>query len=287
MQRTLIAVFDRHSDAQSAIDALLSSGFSRPHIRLTAGDPTGGASAISGDQVADAPRSSGSFADGIKNFLGTLFGTDNSEYVQNYSDAVTHGHHVLTLTADDGFEAERACAIVDRFDPVDIDERAAQWRGGVPQPPRPQQHQQRQQQQQRQQNSASASQHSVQGDAAALQGGQVGGSQQRGNGVKVFTHEAVATPNATEAAIDADDAYCLRHYQRNYAASGNQYSHYAPAYKFGADMATSKQHRGAPWADVKPELEPDRQGGNPGSAWGRFKALVRYGWEREGYVMGA
>ena len=40
MQRTLIAVFDRHSDAQSAIDALLSSGFSRPHIRLTAGDPT-------------------------------------------------------------------------------------------------------------------------------------------------------------------------------------------------------------------------------------------------------
>ena len=276
-QRTLIAVFDRHSDAQSAIDALLSSGFSRPHIRLTAGDPTGGASAISGDQVADAPRSSGSFADGIKNFLGTLFGTDNSEYVQNYSDAVTHGHHVLTLTADDGFEAERACAIVDRFGPVDIDERAAQWRGGVPQSPRPQQHQQHQ----RQKNSAS------QRGAAALQGGQVGGSQQRGSGVKVFTHEAAAAPNATEAAIDADDAYYLRHYKRNYAASGNQYSHYAPAYKFGAAMAASKQHRGAPWTDVKPELEPERQGGNPGAALGRFKALVRYGWEREGYVMGA
>ena len=127
MQRTLIAVFDKHSDAQSAIDALVSSGFPRPGMRLSEGDPTGGASAIGDDQAPAAPRGGGSFADGIKNFLGTIFGTDNSEYVQQYSDAVTRGHHVLTLMAGDELEAERACAIVKRFGPVDIDARAAQW----------------------------------------------------------------------------------------------------------------------------------------------------------------
>ena len=318
MQRTLIAVFDKHSDAQSAIDELVSSGFSRPQIRLSEGDPTGGASTIDGDQAADTPRSSGSLVDGIRNFLGTIFGTDNSEHVQKYSDAVTRGHHVLTLTVGNKSDAERACAIVERFGPVDIDERAAQWRGGTAagalagdamrinaQP--------------RQQNpaSASASQQSVQGGAAALQGGQAGGAQQRGSGgsaVNVFTHEAAATLNETdaaieadeafdaapgasgqrgghqagqtlnetEAAIEADDAYYLGHYNSNYAASGEHYSHHAPAYRFGAAMAANERYRGRPWTDVNLELKRDWEGRHPGAAWDRFEASVQYGWERGG-----
>jgi hypothetical protein len=339
MQRTLIAVFDNHASAQAAIEELVSSGFSRPQIRLSEGDPTGGASAITGEQAPDTSRSSGSFADGIKNFLGTIFGTDNSEHVQQYSDAVTHGHHVLTLTAGDESEADRATAIVERFGPVDIDERAAQWSGGALAgeamrngvPPR-------------QQNPASMSQQSVPGGTTAVQGGQEGGSQQRaqealtpalraapqgrGSGVKVFTHEAAATLNETEAAIEADEAdtgaggagrsahspaaggqaggirprehqaattlneteaaieaddeYYRAHFNSNYAGSGDQYSDHAPAYKYGADMAANEQYRGRPWTDVNSELRRDWEGRNPGAAWDRFEASVRYGWERRG-----
>jgi len=319
MQRTLIAVFDNHGDAQAAIDELVSSGFSRLQIRLSEGDPTGGASvtgtATDTGQASDPPRASGSFSDGIKNFLGSIFGTDNSEHVQTYSDAVNRGHHVLTLTAGNQSEAERACAIVEQFGPVDIDQRAAQWRGGAPQP-------QSQPRQQRSQTAASASQQSVQGSAADLQGGQAGGAQQRGSsgsGVKVFTHEAAATLNETEAAIEADegydavpgvtgtgvgdqatghqaaqtlndteaaieadDDYYLGHYNSNYAASGDQYGHYAPAYKFGANMAASEQYRGRPWTDVNSELKRDWEGRNPGAEWDRFEASVRYGWDRGG-----
>ena len=278
MQRTLIAVFDKHSDAQSAIDELVSSGFSHPQIRLSEGDPTGGASAIHGDQAAGAPRSSGSLADGIRNFLGTIFGTDNSEHVQQYSDAVTRGHHVLTLIAGNESEAERACAIVERFGPVDIDERAAQWRGGAAPPLR-------QRQQHSASASASASQQSVQDGAATMQGGQAGGAQQLGHGtsgVRVFTHEASATLDETEAAIEADDEYYLGHYTSNYAASGEQYGQYAPAYQFGADRAASERFRGRPWADVQPELQQDWESRHPGVAWERFEASVRYGWERGG-----
>ncbi|MDB5949192.1 MAG: hypothetical protein JWR65_1047 [Massilia sp.] len=380
MQRTLIAVFDNHADAQSAIEELVSSGFSRPQIRLSEGDPTGGSSAIGGDEAPDTPRSSGSFADGIKNFLGTIFGTDNSEHVQTYTDAVTRGHHVLTLTATDESEADRASAIIARFGPVDIDERAALWSGGAAaggaatggampggarQP----------------QASASMSQQSVQGRPVTMQGGQGGASQQRGSGVKVFQHEAATMLNETEAAIradeldtgaagggrgsgpagsassagqgavqggqhqpatmlneteaaietdeldtgaagggrgpgpavsagaagaagqagvqggqhqaatmlneteaaiDADDQYYLGHFNSNYAGSGDQYGNHAPAYKYGADMATNEQYRGRPWTDVNSELRRDWEGRNPGAAWDRFEASVRYGWERRG-----
>ena len=269
MQRTLIAVFDKRSDTQSAIDELVSSGFSGPQIRLSEGEPTGGASTI----------------DGIRNFLGTIFGTDDSEHVQNYSDAVTRGHHVLTLTVGNESEVERACAIVERFGPIDIDERAAQWRGG-------------------------AAAGALAGDAMRIN------AQQRGSGgvVNVFTHEAATTLNETdaaieadeafdaapgaggqrgghqagqtlnetEAAIEADDAYYLGHYNSNYAASGEQYGHHAPAYRFGAAMAANERYRGRPWTDVNLELQRDWEGGHPGAAWGRFEASVRYGWERGG-----
>lgn len=370
MQRTLIAVFDNHADAHSAIEELVSSGFSRPQIRLSEGDPTGGASAITGEQAPNTFHmpSGGSFADGIKNFLGSIFGTDNSEHVQTYSDAVTRGHHVLTLTAGDESEAERASAIVERFGPVDIDERAALWSGGAMPGG---------------QASASTSQQGVQGGPVTMQGGQAAGSQQRGSGVKVFTHDAATTLNETEAAIaadeldtgaggggrgrgpansggegsqasqpgqhqaaamlneteaaietdeldtgaagggrgpggtssvnpaatagtagqaavmggqhqaatmlneteaaiDADDEYYLGHFNSNYAGSGDQYGNHAPAYKYGADMAINEQYRGRPWTDVNSELRRDWEGRNPGAAWDRFEASVRYGWERRG-----
>ena len=269
MQRTLIAVFDNHADARSAIEELVAAGFSRPQIRLSEGDPTGGASAIDGDQATEAPPGTGSFADSIKNLLGTLFGTDNSEHVQKYADAVTHGHHVLTLTAGDESDAARAGAIVERFGPVDIDERAAQWSGdalaseaarnGAPRSPVPPM-------------TMPMSQQSVQG-----------GSEQRSGGVKVFTHEAAATLNETEAAIEADDDYYLGHFNRNYAGAGDQYTHHAPAYQYGADMAADAQYRGRPWTEVNSELRRDWEGRNPGAQWDRFEASVRYGWERRRY----
>jgi hypothetical protein len=387
MQRTLIAVFDNHASAQAAIEELVSSGFSRPQMRLSEGDPTGGSSAISGDDAPATSPSSGSFADGIKNFLSTIFGTDNSEHAQQYSDAVTHGHHVLTLTVGDEADAGRATTIVERFGPVDIDERAAQWSSGamadgaVGTGAQPTQ----------QQDTVSMPRQSSQGGAAPLQAGQAGGTQQRapaaapqqrGSAVKVFTHdattmlnetdaaieadeadtgaagggraagpansagasgqggavqgrkhEAVATLNETdaaieadeadtgageggraagpateassasraglgaippaqhqgatmlnetEAAIDADDEYYLGHFNTQYAGSGAQYREHAPAYKYGADMAANKQYQGRPWTDVNSELRRDWEGRNPGAAWDRFEASVRYGWERRG-----
>ena len=136
MQHTLIAVFDNRGDAQKALEDLVASGFSRDVARLSEGDPTGqtglqSTSARSTSTAANATQNDGSIGASIKNFFSDIFGTDRSVDAQMYSEAVTRGHYVLTLTADSEPEVERAADIVERYGPVDIDEHAQQWSGGA------------------------------------------------------------------------------------------------------------------------------------------------------------
>lgn len=281
MQRTLIAVFDNRGDAQSAIDELVAAGFSRQQMRLSEGDPSGAAGA-----GGSAPA--GGIVDSIKNFLSTMFGTDNSEHVQKYSDAVTRGHHVLTLTAADAPEVERAADIVERFGPVDIDEKSAQWSGGALAA------EAMRSGAGAQQRSASVSQQSTQGGPDAAQGGPQAGSQQRAGtaeggstvpvnqriGVRVFTHLAEPPLDASGGFMEADEIYFRSHYNSNYAGAGEHYDDYAPAYQYGSSMAADEQYHGRLWNEVEPALRTEWEGRNPGSAWSKFKAAVRHGWER-------
>jgi uncharacterized protein (TIGR02271 family) len=118
MQHTLVAVFDNRTDAQNALNELLSSGFSRNDVRLSGDESGSGTVSTSG---SDTDTSIGS---GIKNFFSNLFGDDSSEHATRYEGAVTRGQHVVTLTADSLPEVERAADIVERYGPTDIDEHS-------------------------------------------------------------------------------------------------------------------------------------------------------------------
>jgi uncharacterized protein (TIGR02271 family) len=129
MQHTLVAVFDEPGAAQSAKNELLAAGFAAKEVRLS----EAGAGAESGAMVPS--DSSGthdqSIVSSVKHFFTDLFGAD-STYAETYSAAVGRGHCILTVSAFDEPEVERAADIVERFGPIDIDERAAQWAGGAP-----------------------------------------------------------------------------------------------------------------------------------------------------------
>ena len=127
MQQTLIAVFDNRGDAQKAQEELVACGYPREQVRLSEGDAAGDASRQQG--AAGRSDSDTSFTSGIRHFFSDLFGTDRSEPAQMYSEAVSRGNYVLTLTADSLPEVERAADIVERFGPIDIDEHAEMWRG--------------------------------------------------------------------------------------------------------------------------------------------------------------
>ncbi|HET8701840.1 MAG TPA: YsnF/AvaK domain-containing protein [Nitrococcus sp.] len=117
MRRVLVAVFDQQADAQQALDALLDRGFSRDNARLTSLESIGMASSTG--QGADRKESFGEK-------VSELFGFDNDK---TYSEAAQRGHCVLTVDVDDD-EAKYAEEIMERYNPVDINERAAQWREG-------------------------------------------------------------------------------------------------------------------------------------------------------------
>jgi hypothetical protein len=296
MQRTIIAVFDNRGDAESACDALEAAGFDRTQVRLSEADPTGrtsstGSTASGTSADAKTTQHAGAgILDSIKNFFGNMFGTDDSEHVQRYSDAVTRGHHVLTLTSDNEPDIERAADIVERWGPVDIDEKSAEWSGGslaseamrsgVGAQQRP----------------ASMSQQSAQGGSQGTSAGSMQGTPQQGSqqyaadagagipagqraGVRIVEHLAEPPVEAVEA-IDIEEIYFRDHYNGNYGASGGSFDDYAPAYKYGAEMANSETYRGRAWKDVEPQLRSDWEGRNPGSAWEKIKAAVRHGWEK-------
>ena len=182
MQHTLIAVFDNRADAQSAMNELLSSGFSQQEVRLNDERGQSGASTGSTASTTGAASHDESFLSGIKHFFSDLFGTEDTDNVQKYSTAVGRGSHVLTLIAVSEPEVERAADIVERYGPVDIDEQAAQWSGGALAGGAAGMGSGTQQQ------SASMSQQSTQGSqqGSAMQGSQQGsatqGSQQRAGG---------------------------------------------------------------------------------------------------------
>ncbi len=113
MGRTLVAVFDEQSQAEQALDALTKGGFSSSNARLKAPDST----------PASGPSREESFGEKVAQFFG--FG---EQHEATYSEAVRRGSCVLVVDAADDAEAERASDIIERYHPVDIDQRQAQWR---------------------------------------------------------------------------------------------------------------------------------------------------------------
>ncbi len=124
MQHTLVAVFDNRSDAQKAQEDLVASGFSRTSMRLSEDDSSVGGTTTTTTAGSD---DGSSIASSIRHFFADVFGSERDKDVELYSDAVNRGHFALTLTADSLPDVERAADIVERYGPIDIDEKAQEW----------------------------------------------------------------------------------------------------------------------------------------------------------------
>jgi uncharacterized protein (TIGR02271 family) len=105
------------------MDELLASGFSRTDVNVSSADATGQTDSLTGSTLRTDETHEEGIGASIKHFFTGLFGSDNDEHATRYSDAVSRGHHVLTLTTSSEPEVERAADVIERFGPVDIDER--------------------------------------------------------------------------------------------------------------------------------------------------------------------
>lgn len=127
MENTVVGVYDSYAQAQNVMNELLACGFSRDEIRLgPEPDKTSAAPGATPDTATSRPSGSG-----IGHFFRSLFGMEDEEDRQHhdiYAEATRRGSCVLAVDAASDEKRERAIDVMNRFDPVDIDERASQWR---------------------------------------------------------------------------------------------------------------------------------------------------------------
>ena len=135
MALTVIGVFDNASEAQQAVEALVSDGFSRSSIDLST-TQAGSSTSTNDDYIQDRNRNtSGTYAEevvddakdtgsGIGNFFSSLFG--GGDDADRYS-RVADRSSIVTVHAQSEDEAERAADILDDNGAVDVNERDAQY----------------------------------------------------------------------------------------------------------------------------------------------------------------
>jgi len=66
----------------------------------------------------------------------------------------------------------------------------------------------------------------------------------------------------------------------NYGASGETYDTYAPAYRYGYDMAGDPRYQGRNFSDVEQDLRSDYARRYPNSTWEKMKSSIQYGWNK-------
>lgn len=98
MQHTLVAIFDNRSDAQSAMDELLTAGFARTDVNVSSTDTSTQTTNIAGSTTVEASTHDEGMGASIKHFFSNLFGDEDEDRAHHYTGTVTGGRHVLTVT---------------------------------------------------------------------------------------------------------------------------------------------------------------------------------------------
>lgn len=118
MTKTVIGIFDSSTEAQNAVQQLVSSGISSSNIDIA--DRSTSSTTSSTNQYDND-----SDDDSIGGFFRSLFGSDDES--SNYSQVARRGCTV-TVHAQSEEEASRAADLLDDYGAVDVDERAQQYR---------------------------------------------------------------------------------------------------------------------------------------------------------------
>ncbi|MBO0934872.1 YsnF/AvaK domain-containing protein [Fibrella aquatilis] len=119
MSQTVVGIFDTATEAQSAVEALVNSGFNRDQIDL---------SARTGDFNQSYTDDSDSHDEGgIGGFFSSLFGTNDDEDRRRTYETVGKRGSIVTVHVDESDDAEQAADILDEYGAVDVDEKAAQY----------------------------------------------------------------------------------------------------------------------------------------------------------------
>ncbi|MDB5759333.1 MAG: hypothetical protein JWM30_2622 [Burkholderia sp.] len=81
--------------------------------------------------------------------------------------------------------------------------------------------------------------------------------------------------NQDTSAMDFRDDF-----QTRYAGTNRSYDDVAPAYRYGATLASDQRYANRSWDDIETGARSDWEARNPNSTWEETKAAARHGWEK-------
>lgn len=186
-----------------------------------------------------------------------------------YAEGVRRGGTLVTVRTDDNM-AETARDLMNRHNPIDINERATQWRQagwtGYDTNARPE-------------TTTDVDRDRSMASADVGRPDQVYGATGTGTSTSGSTGADYPTENMTTHFADFN-TYTndfRNHFSTSMAGTGYTYEQYEPAYRYGYDLATNDRYRTRSWEDVEPEARQYWNERNPGT-WDQIKAAVQHAW---------
>lgn len=201
-----------------------------------------------------------------------------------YAEGVRRGGTLLTVRTDDTL-SDRAVDIMNRYNPVDINDRASQWREsgwtGFDTTAGPESTLDRDWRRDEQIDTTSSTRHDQ--DWRREQHGEAGiGTDAMRD--RDWTDEQQISRDTTAAGYTSTTEFSTydhqfrNHFDTSMAGSGYTYDQYQPAYRYGYDLARDDRYREYNWDRLEPEARQRWDERNPGT-WDRFKNAVRHAWE--------
>jgi len=196
----------------------------------------------------------GAVAGGVTGgLLGALIGLGiPEEEAEYYAEGVRRGGVLLTVQADEQ-NTDEIIDILNRYNPIDIHERATSWR-----------------------KQGWTGFHPDEEPAQTTANRQPGVIANTGSTADVDVEDrSQVAYSGTIADFDPENPVYMNHYNTYLAETGYPYEHYVPAYQYGHGLASDARYKNKTWemieSDVRRNWEREHQ-----STWDRFKNAKRH-----------
>lgn len=158
-----------------------------------------------------------------------------------YAEGVRRGGTLVTVRSADHM-ADRARTIMNRHDPVDMNERVSSWR------------------------------------ERGWSGYEQEGEMYPAKGMEQPMSRQTGMEMGPRADFDTYSGSFRQHYQTSLAGTGYPYDYYEPAYRYGYELAGDERRASRQWEEIEPEVRQDWEQEHPGT-WEQVKNSVRHAWE--------
>lgn len=257
-----------------------------------------------GPVIAAGPLIAGLIGAGVGATVGGLVGALvdaglPEEHAGYYAEGVRRGGSLVSVESADA-DVNRVIAILDRHDPVDINERVSTWRASgwrgfdadtEPNPYRDPAQSNRESRISPTLNPASETLHTAGGSSTRIntwsspsEHGVIGGPKlgEEAKGGSSYDWNNPTTSSTTmrnPQDVRSYDPSFRSHYQSYFGTTGVAYERYEPAYRYGYTLATDPHYQGRDWNEIESDARLYWNTHHVDSPWEQFKDAVRHGWQ--------